>query len=136
MAEETAKICLKLGIEDVNLTNKDKNTYLNLFLKACHKSNEEKLRNLATGKCLRISEETYQKREYILYKNIFSARQHYRSRWGMQPFAGNYSHDNRYSKSDWLCLCKESREEESHLLSGECTVYGDLTLALAILQSL
>ena len=53
----------------------------------------------------------------------------------MQPFAGNYSHDNRYAKSDWLCLCKESREEESHLLSGECTVYGDLTLKYSDLSS-
>ena len=45
----------------------------------------------------------------------------------MQPFAGNYSKDRRFARSSWLCLCKESREEESHLLSGQCSVYGDLT---------
>ena len=101
---------------------------MNLFLKACRKSDKEKLRSLATEKCLRISGETYQKRYYILYKNIFSARQHLRSRWGVQLFAGNYSQGIRYTKSDWLCLCKESREKESHLLLGECIEYGDLTL--------
>jgi hypothetical protein len=127
LAWETAQICMKLGIEDVNLTNTDKSTYMKIFVEACHKSNEEDLRSLATGKCERISQETYEKKEYILFKNISTARQHYRTRWGMQAFAGNYSHDNRYAKSNWLCLCLESREEENHLESGTCKVYGDLT---------
>ena len=127
LAHETAQICQNLGIEDVNLTNKDKRTYLKLFLEACHQKNEEQLRSLATGKCERISQEIYQKRDYILFKNISTARQHYRTRWGMQAFAGNYSHNKIYAKSNWLCLCLESREEESHLKSGDCKVYGDLT---------
>ena len=25
-----------------------------------------------------------------------------------------------------MCLCEKSREEEGHILSGECQVYGDL----------
>ena len=53
-------------------------------------------------------------------------RQTYRSRFGLQPFAGNYSHDRRYSKSSWLCKCLEEREDEAHLLSGKCKVYGDI----------
>ena len=55
-------------------------------------------------------------------------RQRFRSRFGLLPFAGNYSKDQRFSRSDWLCKCKEAREEESHLTSGRCTVYGDLTM--------
>ena len=53
---------------------------------------------------------------------------HYRTRFSMQPFAGNYSNDKRFAMSAWLCHCKESREEESHLLSVHCKIYGDLTL--------
>ena len=75
LSEETAKICQNLGIEYVNLTNMEHGKYMNVFLEACHKSNEEKLRSLATGKCLRINEEVYQKKDYILYKNIYTARQ-------------------------------------------------------------
>ena len=45
----------------------------------------------------------------------------------MDAFAGNYSHDRRYAKTNWLFLCLNFREEEIHLKSGECTVYGDLT---------
>ena len=50
----------------------------------------------------------------------------FRTRFGMQPFAGNYSHDRRFSRTEWLCQCRESREDESHLLSGNCSVYGEL----------
>ena len=48
------------------------------------------------------------------------------TRYGMQPFAGNFSHDKRFARSQWLCRCREAREEEQHLLSGSCPVYGDI----------
>ena len=41
-------------------------------------------------------------------------------------FAGNYSRDRRFSPTDWLCRCRKEREEESHLLSGQCEVYGKI----------
>ena len=44
----------------------------------------------------------------------------------MQPFGGNYSHDRRFQRSNWLCACGEAREEEAHLVGGECPVYGDI----------
>ena len=50
----------------------------------------------------------------------------YRRRFDLQAFAGNYSHDQRFAKTSWLCLCLQSREEEIHLTSGQCQVYGDL----------
>ena len=53
-------------------------------------------------------------------------RQQFRTRFGLLPFAGNYSKDKRFAKTSWLCACGEEREEEQHLLSGHCKVYGDL----------
>ena len=44
----------------------------------------------------------------------------------MLPFAGNYSKDVRFARTDWLCRCGKEREEESHLLSGNCNVYGEI----------
>ena len=44
----------------------------------------------------------------------------------MQPFAGNYSKDNRFSRTEWLCRCREAREEESHLMNGNCPVYREI----------
>ena len=40
--------------------------------------------------------------------------------------AGNFSHDPKFAKSDWLGQCKQSKESESHLLAGTCKVYGVL----------
>ena len=66
------------------------------------------------------------KKEYILKANIKTVRERYRTRFGLLPFAGNYSHDRRFASTNWLCRCKQSREEESHLSSGKCPIFGDL----------
>ena len=50
----------------------------------------------------------------------------FRSRFGLLPFAGNLAHDRMFAKTDWLCRCKTSREEEGHITSGNCQVYGGL----------
>ena len=44
----------------------------------------------------------------------------------MQPFAGNFSHDRRFARTNWLCKCLSSRELEDHIRSGLCPVYGDI----------
>ena len=51
-------------------------------------------------------------------KNIFHVTIQYRSRFGMQDFAGNYWHDIKNQGTRGLCKCIESREDEPHLLSG------------------
>ena len=84
------------------------------------------MRLLAIGKCERINSEEYGKKDYISSKDIQRVRQHYQTRFGLQNFAGNYSNDNRFAKTSWLCRCLESRENESHLISGKCKVFGDL----------
>ena len=53
-------------------------------------------------------------------------RETYRTRFEMLPFAGNYGNDFRYAKTNWLCQCRKAREDESHLLSGQCEVYGEI----------
>ena len=127
LAMETANICFELGIEDCNTTHLSKEAYSKILIAALHKKNEENLRFLAVGKCERISREEYGRKEYIDKKSIFDIRQQYRSRFGLTDFAGNYRNDKRYLKTGGLCRCEESREEESHLLSGRCKVFGDLT---------
>ena len=57
---------------------------------------------------------------------IANVRIQFRTRFGLTQFAGNYSKDNSFSKSNWLCKCLEYREEENHLTSGLCKVYGDI----------
>ena len=125
--EETRSICEELQIEDCNLTRLSKQSYKEIALAACHRKNEETLRLIATeGKCSRISGEEYGRKAYMRNQSIENTREWFRTRYGLQPFAGNFSHNRRYAKSDWLCRCKSVREEESHITSGSCEVYGDL----------
>ena len=77
-------------------------------------------------KCTRINDEKYGKKKYIQNKDINAARQIYRTRFGLQPFAGNYSKDRRFARTEWLCRCQEAREEESHLINGSCPVYREI----------
>ena len=84
------------------------------------------LQVFSTGRCERISREEYGRKEYIDKKNIQYIRQQYRSRFGLQPFAKNFLRDKRFSNTGGLCQCNEAREDESHLLSGQCKVFGDI----------
>ena len=63
---------------------------------------------------------------YISISNIKNVRNVYRTRYGMHPFAGNYSKDRRFARTEWLCRCKKAREEESHLIAGNCEIYGEI----------
>ena len=104
-----------------------------LLLSACHKKNEESIRAEASvKKCTKIKEEEYCMREYMNSQTITSTRNWFKSRFSLQPFAGNFSKDKRFASTDWMCRCKESREEEGHITSGECNTYGDLSTKLGI----
>ena len=128
LALEVDDICDKLAVENVNPTKLSAKAYRREVVEACHKINEDRLRKQAEGKtkCDRIDADTYGKKSYISDNRIFNVRQMYKTRYGMLPFAGNYSKDKRFARSDWLCKCGEAKEEESHLLSSNCEVYGEL----------
>jgi hypothetical protein len=128
LARESQEICRQLGIEDCNNTNIAKAEYKNVVQDAITKKNEEILREQADGKtkCERIMIERYGKKPYISESLIVDVRNMYRTRVGMMPFAGNYSHDRRFAKTEWMCRCQETKEDERHLTSGECPVYNDI----------
>ena len=53
-------------------------------------------------------------------KDIEDVRKMYRTRYGLLPFAGNYSKSRMYERTNFLCRCKKAREEEGHLKSTDC----------------
>ena len=96
-------------------------------MKACHLKNEARLRLQATEtKCARIRTEPYGKQKCINNTTIEQAWGWFRTRFGLQDVAGNYSHNRKFAKSDWLCRCETAKEEEGHIVSGNCNVYSDL----------
>ena len=57
---------------------------------------------------------------------INHVRDTYRARFGLLPFAGNFKNDKRFSGIGGLCRCKRVFEDEPHLLSGNCEVFGEI----------
>jgi hypothetical protein len=128
LAKETHLICKELGIEDANVTSMKKMEFKKAIDQACKAEQRRRLLKQAEGrvKCKKITTESFGKKEYISNIKLKDVRQRFMTRFGLQPFAGNFSHDKRFAKSQWLCRCREAREEEGHLLSGSCRVYGDI----------
>ena len=117
LIKETKEICKALGIEDVNETMQNAKDYRNLVkiaLKAKDKSINEELAK-DKEKCKKIMKEGYGKKEYFANKKIKDVREIFQTRTGMLPFAGNYSKDKRFSKTDWRC----SRPHICHFFSTE-----------------
>ena len=97
-------------------------------MSACHEKNKENIERESEGKtkCERIVSEKYGRKNYINDEQIHRVRETYKARFGLFSFAGNYKNDKRFSGNGSLCKCKRSIEEEPHLLSGNCEVYGDI----------
>ena len=72
-------------------------------------------------KCGCMKTEVYGKKDYIEKKTICDAIMWFKSCFGLQAFAGNYSHDRRFAKTDWLCRCQSAVEDEGHNVSYRAT---------------
>ena len=128
LASEVEQICEQLNIENVNTTRQSKYDYKKILSRACHLKNEHILRNLSEGKekCARMANEAYGQKDYIGNKCISDVRNIYRTRYGQRDFAGNFSHNNKYRKNNWMCKCGLSREKEIHITSEQCPIYADI----------
>ena len=126
--KEAQDICLKLKIECVTTTRLDAKKYRQVVTEGLHKENKIRLQKEANNKtkCIRILEEQYGKKAYLTDKNIQNTRFQFKARFKMLPFADNYGSDKKFAKNEWLCICRTSKESESHLLNGECQVYGQI----------
>ena len=128
LVQETEEICQELKIESVHTTEMNSRMYRKVVSVACHIKNEQLIRSQAEGKvkCDKISQEKYGKKDYIKNNQIHHVRQTFKAKFGMYPFAGNFSKDKRFARTDWLCRCGKAREEENHLTSGECELFGEI----------
>ena len=76
LVQETDEICRKLSVENVHETDLSSKAYRQKVLEACHKINEQRLRQQADGKqkCERISDESYGKKNYVKSSFIHEVR--------------------------------------------------------------
>ena len=78
-----------------------------------HVFNEKILRSDMAGKakCERILRDRYDEKDYVTHGLHHRVRQQFATRVSMLPFAGNYSRDKRFLRTQWMCRCSQFREE-------------------------
>ena len=96
------------------------------------------LRDQAEGKqkCDRIGGEEYVKKSYVSDKKIEDVRCMYKTRYGLLPFAGHYSHTRKFEKTNSICTCEKAREEERRIMSTHCHVYAHIRKQFSDLNKL
>ena len=85
-------------------------------------------------KCKYIMKDKYGKQDYIEKENIYTTRQMFRTRVGLQPFAANFKHDKKFARTNWLCRCLQSTESETHLKFENCPQYADIRVKFDTLE--
>ena len=50
----------------------------------------------------------------------------FKTRFGLTDFAGNYTKNNKFKSSNWMCKCGQEKEQESHIIEGKCEAYKDI----------
>ena len=126
LAREVRDICEQLGVEQVEDTKMTSKCYRSEVTAACHRMNEARLRKQMEGKqkCVKILADEYGQKEYFNLKTPSQVRMYFSTRVSMLPIAGNFSKDNRFRRTDWLCRCG-AREQEEHIRS-HCEIYRDI----------
>ena len=127
LAREGSEICKELDIEDVNVTTLTKSEFKRVIQGALQTRDEILMREQAENKtkCEEIMKECYGKKMYLSENKIEDVRFRFKRRVGLLPFAGNYSNDKRYARTNWMCRCG-NRENESHIREGICPIYNDI----------
>ena len=78
----------------------------------------ESLLTLGAGVLLLPNVSFYVSSGFLTWKKSFQT--------GLLPFAGKYLHNVTFSKTEWLCHCRDLIEDEGHIISGKCEVYKDV----------
>ena len=122
LAREASEISRQLVVEDPNTTEMSRYEYRQEITKACHQYQERQLRNKIKNKegdimqkCQKIAKDFYGRKSYFDKKVPNQVRSHFATRVGMLPVAGNFRHNRRFARTEWLCRCGQEREEERHI---------------------
>ena len=99
-----------------------KKEYRESVTAACHKYDEKMLKEKT--KCATIIEDDYARKDYFGKPIPGEVRDYFSTRVQMLPLAWNYSRDNRFRRTGWLCLCGQIEEQE-HILR-HCSKYDDI----------
>ena len=111
------------AVRDTELSAHD---FRKTVTEACHDYDAKMLKEQMKEKtkCSKILSEGYGRKLYSSSSTPSEVREYFSTRVNMLPIAGNFSKDNRFKRTGWLCLCGE-REEQEHIMK-QCKKYEDI----------
>ena len=123
---ECEEISKKLGVDTVRDTVLSAQEYRKSVTEACHEYDAKMLAAEMKDKikCSKILKEGYGRKQYSDKLIPSEVREYFATKVQMIAIAGNFSRDNRFRRTGWLCLCGE-REEQEHILK-HCDKYKDI----------
>ena len=123
---ECEEICEQLGVDTVRDTVLSAKEYRKDVTEACYRFDAKMLavEMKDKRKCSKILEEGYGRKQYSSKLIPSEVREYFATKVQMIALAGNFSRDNRFRRTDWLCLCGE-REDQEHILK-HCDKYKDI----------
>ena len=128
MAAEVTNICENLQIEDANETKEDRSKYNKKLKESCRVRDEvnikkkmEKMEKMDT-----LKNEDCKRKDYINQKSINTVRNTFATRVMMLRFAGNFSHDDYFRRTNWQCEGCDLKVIEDQVHIASCTGYEDL----------
>ena len=137
LAKEVEQICQELRVEQVADWDLSSQKYREVVTEACRQRDEVNLKKGMEGKtkARKIIKEGCMTKEYTKKKCLQDVRDIYAERNFQLAFAGNYRHDKRFQRSDWLCHACDGEEggdcekvviEEQDHVASRCPGYSDL----------
>ena len=123
---ECEEICKQLGVDTVSDTVLSAHEYRKTVTEACHDYDAKMLKEemKEKTKCSKILSEGYGRKHYTSRFTPSEVREYFSTRVNMLAIAGNFSKDNWFRRTSWLCLCGE-REEQEHIMK-HCKKYEDI----------
>ena len=110
-----SRSCVRVkNCNESNMFEMNNKLYRQMLLQKCKEKDELLLRQMAEGKikCAKTMNEGYGKKGYLSLQVLSKVRQTFYTRVRMQPFAGNFPGDRRFSKTNHMCKCTKEKEDE------------------------
>ena len=127
LGSEARDICMRIKVENVNITLCSKNEFKDLVNKAFKRENKISLRSAMEGKVKlqNLVTESCNMKEYFRENSMTRMREMFRIKTNMNEIKGNFKHDVKNKVEGIACVaCWSEDEVNSHVMT--CDKYQDL----------
>ena len=123
LAQECEEMCQELGLQNIVNQSISKTEIIESLYNKMESDLKQKMEKMT--KLKNISEEKFERKDYLENKKILDARTMFRYRTGMYKCKMNFRHVHKFKEELWMCdSCQSQIDTQSHVLF--CPAYQQL----------